>query len=400
MKNVFRFSPSPTGTLHMGSARTALFSYLLARNCGGKFILRIEDTDRVRSTKEFETNIIEGLKWLGITWDEFYRQSEHIGVHLQYAEHLIDLGWAYREDGCIKFKVKPETVTFTDLIRGEIKFDLTLQDDFVLIKSDGSASYQFAVVCDDHDEGITHVIRGEDHIPNTPKQIQIYQAFGWELPKYGHLSIILGMDRTKLSKRNGAKSIDQFQQAGYLPKAVFNYLALLGWSAPNGSEILTKDELVKCYTIDRVSKSNSIFDPTKLEWYNRQYIQRLSPDGLAEFLPDGNVKLAELIQSRLSTLCDIPKLIQFLTEPKYDRRASSWWKDFIVYFRERISWNQTVINYKTVIDDYITTRALPKNDVYTDVRYGVTGMTDGLPLFQVLEHLGPSEVIRRVHMWY
>lgn len=394
MGRVYRFAPSPTGNLHFGSARTALFNYLLARASGGKFILRIEDTDLARSKPEFEANIISGLQWLGIEWDEFYRQSERNAVYKPYTDFLISNGRAYEEDGAIKFKVEPRVVTFHDEVKGEISFNLALQEDFVLIKSDGSPSFHWSNVVDDHEMGITHVIRGEDHLSNTPKHIQLYEAMGWNVPHFGHISLILGMDKSKLSKRNGAKSISQFQDEGYLPKAIFNFLALLGWSDERGREILTKQELIACYTIDRVSRSNSIFDPGKLEWLNKEYIKRMSPEALSAFVPNHDAKLAELIQERLTTLLDIPKWVAFTERPKHEGTAPEWLRAFC-----RVASNHPSLEFKSFVEDYIKGNGISKSDVYSAVRYGMTAELTGLPLFHVFDYLGKEEALNRMEAW-
>lgn len=392
--NCLRFCPSPSGALHFGSARTALFNFLLAKASGAKFVLRIEDTDRKRSKKEYEDNIIQGLKWLGIEWDEFYRQSERNGVYQDYADFLISIDRAYLEDGAIKFRVDKKEVKFHDLVRGEIKFNLALQEDFVLIKSDGSPGFHWANVVDDYDMGITHIIRGEDHIPNTPKQIQLYQAMGWNTPQYGHISLILGMDKSKLSKRNGAKSIEQFQHGGYLPKAVFNFLALLGWSDEEGREILTKQELIDVYHINRVSKSNSIFDPTKLEWMNKEYIKRLTPEGLSTFVPNGDPKLAELIQEKLTTLCDIQKWTTFLSEPSHQGIPPKWFHEFV-----KTIILESNMEFKTAVEEFIRFTGIDKGLVYSAIRYALTAEESGLPLFKVFDYLGRKEAIRRMKKW-
>ncbi|MDD4804140.1 MAG: glutamate--tRNA ligase family protein [Candidatus Pacebacteria bacterium] len=391
-KEVFRFAPSNTGTLHIGSARTALFNFLLARNRKAKFILRIEDTDSVRSTKEFEDNIVNGLKWLGIEWDEFHRQSERTEIYLRYAEELIARDLAYREDEAIKFRVVDTVTSFNDLIRGEINFDMSLQEDFTIIKSDGKPAFLWANVVDDYEMGITHVIRGEDHISNTPKQFQLYQAMGWETPNFGHLSIILGMDRAKLSKRNGAKSVGQFQTEGYLSEALVNFVALLGWSHSSSKEILTRDELISEYTIDRVSKSNSIFDPSKLEWFNREYIKLMSVEEFSKYV-DHDVPLAEMIKDRVVTLADIPKLTKFKDKIMYTEPKPSWVDDFVSILKDfHGSMRDSVLTY---IRDF----GVPQSDVYSNIRYGISGETSGLPMFQLMEYLGKREVVKRLNEW-
>jgi glutamyl-tRNA synthetase/nondiscriminating glutamyl-tRNA synthetase len=324
---VSRFAPSPTGYLHLGNARTAIFSYLFARHYGGKFILRIEDTDRERSSKEFEEMLLRDLEWLGIEWDEFYRQSERFDIYKEYAQKLIESGWAYpcvctpeeleeerkkaEEKGVpyrysgkcrhmsledvkgkglpytIRFKVpEGEVITFEDLIKGPISISVDDFGDFVIVRSDGSPVYNFVVVVDDALMGVSHVIRGEDHIPNTPKQILIYRALGFEVPKFAHLPVILGPDRSKLSKRHGAVSVKNYREEGFLPQAMFNYLCLLGWSPPEeGREVYSKEELIKLFDLKDVNDSPAVFDAQKLRWMNGVYIRKvLSIEELAKEL--------------------------------------------------------------------------------------------------------------------
>ncbi len=329
---VSRFAPSPTGYLHLGNARTAIFSYLFARHHRGKFILRVEDTDRERSTKEFEGMLLEDLKWLGIEWDEFYRQSERFDIYREYAEKLVQSGHAYpcfctveeleeerkkagergvpyRYSGkcralskeeveefkrqgkpyTIRFRVPDgRVVVFEDLIKGHIAINVDDFGDFVIVRSDGTPTYNFVVVVDDALMGVTHVIRGEDHIPNTPKQILIYEALRFEIPKFAHLPVILGEDRSKLSKRHGAVSVRNYREEGYLPEALFNFLCLLGWSPPEeGREIFSKEELIELFTLEGVNSAPAVFNKEKLRWMNGVYIREvLSLDRLVEeFMP-------------------------------------------------------------------------------------------------------------------
>ncbi len=329
---VSRFAPSPTGYLHLGNARTAIFSYLFARHHGGKFILRVEDTDRERSTKEFEQMILEDLEWLGIDWDEFYRQSERFHIYEEYAQRLVESGHAYpcfctveeleeerkraEEKGIpyrysgkcralspqeaeslkregklytIRFRVPDgRVVVFEDLIKGHIAIGVEDFGDFVIVRSDGTPTYNFVVVVDDALMGVTHVIRGEDHIPNTPKQILIYEALGFEIPKFAHLPVILGEDRSKLSKRHGAVSVRNYREEGYLPEALFNFLCLLGWSPPQeGKEIFSKEELIELFRLEDVNSSPAVFSKEKLRWMNGVYIREVvSLDRLVEeFMP-------------------------------------------------------------------------------------------------------------------
>ncbi len=241
-----RFAPSPTGYLHIGSARTALFNWLFARHQKGEFLLRIEDTDIKRSGKKYLDEILESLKWMGMDWDgELLFQSKRTEIYKEYAEKLLSQGKAYYEKSAVIFKIPPETVKINDLVHGEIEFDNALLESLVIMKSDGMPTYNFACVVDDAQTNITHVIRGDDHISNTPKQIALYNAFGIKPPEFAHIPLILGPDRSKLSKRHGAVSIREYNKKGFLPEALVNFLALLGWSPKDNREIMSKEELIK-----------------------------------------------------------------------------------------------------------------------------------------------------------
>ncbi len=347
-----RLAPSPTGYIHVGNARTALFNWLFARQKGGAFILRIEDTDIERSREEYEQNLIKDLRWLGLDWDEGpdiggdygpYRQSERLEFYHHYSDQLLEEGKAYYcfcsaeeleqerqtalargqmpkysgkcrtinleeaqdrlasgKQAAIRLKV-PETGTlaFDDLVRGRVEFDLKLISDPIIVRSNGMPAYNFAVVIDDFLMSISHVIRGEDHVSNTPKQILLYLAFGWKLPIFAHLSMVMGKDNTRLSKRHGATSVDQFRRDGILPEALSNYLALLGWSPPEGHEVLELEEMVALFNLDRVSRSAAIFDYDKLYWLNRQHLKHLTTKKKLELaLP--YLQEAGLVGSQLS----------------------------------------------------------------------------------------------------
>jgi len=273
-KIITRFPPSPTGNFHVGSARTALFNFLFARKNNGKFILRIEDTDKTRSKKEFEDNIFESLEWLGLKYDEFYRQSDRGKIHRTYIEKMLDDGSIYEaEDKIIRFKNPNKKVKFNDLVRGEIEFDTTELKDFIIAKSVDEPLYHLAVVIDDFESNITHVIRGEDHISNTPRQILIQEAIGAPRPIYAHLPLILAPDRSKLSKRKHGESVslDYYRNKGYSPEAMINYLALLGWNPGTEQEIFTLPELINVFDFSRVHKGGAIFDEKKLAWMNRKH---------------------------------------------------------------------------------------------------------------------------------
>lgn len=283
---VTRFAPSPTGLLHAGNYRTAVFSYLFARQNGGKFILRIEDTDKARSKKEYEDNIMESLAWLGLEYNETYRQSGRAGAHRVALEKLVAEGKAYvskekvEKEGdraeVIRFKNPNRKVSWDDVIRGKIEFDTTELGDFVIAKSFDEPVFHFAVVVDDGFSGVTHIIRGEDHISNTPRHILIYEALGLAVPAYAHLPLVLAPDRSKLSKRKGAKAMTEYRDAGFLPDALINYMALVGWNPGTEQEIFSKAELVKTFSLDRVQKSGAIFSEEKLRWVNKEHIKKMS----------------------------------------------------------------------------------------------------------------------------
>lgn len=299
---VTRFAPSPTGLLHAGNYRTAVFAYLFAKQQGGKFVVRIEDTDKERSKKEYEENIIESLQWLGLEYDILYRQSENAKRHAELIEKLIAEDKAYiskeepagegKRSEVIRFRNPNRQVTFTDLIRGEISFDTTELGDFVIARSIQEPVFHFAVVADDADEGVTHVIRGEDHISNTPRQILIGEALGFTTPTYAHLPLVLGDDRTKLSKRRGAKALTVYRDMGFLPEAMINYLALLGWHPEGEQEVFTLSELVNAFSLERIQKSAGVFDEKKLLWFNREHLKRLPDAAFAERL-EGFAKLMD-----------------------------------------------------------------------------------------------------------
>lgn len=281
-----RFAPSPTGSLHIGGVRTALFNYLYARAQNGKFLLRIEDTDRERSTTEFAEEIIESMTWLGLRWDEdIVYQSQRLERYREVASELIakDLAYEEEKDGrkAVVFRMPKREVAFFDVIRDKPSFDTKLFDDLVIIKSDGFPTYHMAVVVDDHDMGITHVIRGEDHLSNTPRQILLYEALGWKPPKYAHLPLILGEDGTPLSKRHGAVAAQTYRHEGYLPAGLLNFLALLGWGDAS-QDFFTLPELIKKFSLKKVNKAGAKYDFEKLLWLNGQHIKKLSADEYVE----------------------------------------------------------------------------------------------------------------------
>lgn len=286
---VTRFAPSPTGHMHVGSYRTAFFAYLFARKHKGKFILRIEDTDKERSKSEYTDEIFTVFEKIGISYDESYVQSEHVERHKELLVKLIEEDKAYiskeeAKDGSgvikdiIRFRNPNKVVTFTDLIRGDISVDTTDLGDFVIAKNINEPLFHLAVVVDDHDEGVTHVIRAEEHIANTPRQILIHEALGFAIPAYAHLPIVLGPDKSKLSKRKGAIPVVEYLERGYLPAALLNAICLCGWNPGTEQEIFSREELERVFDLDKVQKSGAVFNEDKLNWFNREYIKGMSSE--------------------------------------------------------------------------------------------------------------------------
>lgn len=326
LKNVItRFPPSPTGYLHIGGVRTALFNYLFARSQHGSMYLRFEDTDKDRSKKEFEEDIVKGLQWLNISYKmpDIPRQSERMDIYQKYFSTLLESGHAYEaEEGkddpskkIIRFKNPNVQITFTDLVRGDVVFDTIDLGDFVIAKSASEPLYHLAVVIDDHEMNVTHVIRGEDHISNTPRQILILEALGFTRPLYAHIPLILAPDKTKLSKRHGAVSINEYRAQGFIPEALLNYLALLGWNPGGEKEIFSLDELISAFSLNKIQKSGAVFTIEKLRWFNHEHLNMLSPiefterldeymRGRGETLPTFFPLISTLVRERSATFLD------------------------------------------------------------------------------------------------
>jgi len=473
-----RFAPSPTGELHIGGVRTALFNWLFARHEGGKFILRIEDTDIVRSRENFTSSIIENLKWLGLEWDEGpeiggeygpYFQSQRLPLYKKYATILLEEGKAYscycsaeelearkkemqragkppvyngrcrslsgkekrrlEEAGkkpVIRFKVTREgELKVKDLLRGEVKFDSKILGDFIILKSDGTPTFNFANVIDDSLMKITHVIRGDDHLSNTPRQLLIYEALGWAAPLYAHIPMILGKDGGKLSKRHGATSVTHYREKGFLPWALVNYLVLLGWSTPDSQQFFTREELIEKFSLERVNKSPAVFDPQKLEWMNAEYIRKLNKEELTELLipylrkrgwvgekVNGLIyqkilRITELEQDRLRVLSDIGDLVDFFFEKDfpYDPRAvkKRLKEDYVFPLLERIKTEVEKMNslkeesLENVLRRLAKVFSLSTSKVFHSLRVALTGRMRGPGLFELAAVLGKEEVIRRIN---
>ncbi len=459
---VSRFAPSPTGYLHLGNARTAIFSYLFARHHRGKFILRVEDTDRERSTKEFEQMLLEDLKWLGIEWDEFYRQSERFDIYSEYAEKLVQNGHAYpcfctveeleeerkkaEEKGvpyrysgkcrvlseeevkefkrqgkpyAIRFRVPDgRVVVFEDLIKGHIAINVDDFGDFVIVRSDGTPTYNFVVVVDDALMGVTHVIRGEDHIPNTPKQILIYEALGFEVPNFAHLPVILGEDRSKLSKRHGAVSVRNYREEGYLSPALFNFLCLLGWSPPEeGREIFSKDELIELFTLENVNSAPAVFNKEKLRWMNGVYVREVLPiDRLVEeFIPflesagyrvdkDFVRKVLEKTRDSFETLTEGVERLKpfFVQEVSYSEQAMAVLEnelsrsvlELFLQKAQEVDFNAQRV--KEIAKEIQRELNLKAKDVWHALRACLTGELEGVGVDVICDVLPKERVLERV----
>lgn len=473
-----RFAPSPTGPLHIGGARSALFNFLFARRMGGQFIVRVEDTDRERSSPESEKNILDSLRWLGITWDEGievggehgpYRQTERLALYREYADRLFAGGHAYycycteaelardREDllargelprylgrcrnlteaereelekqgrrPVVRFRVpEAKTVVIDDLVRGQVSFDSDGIGDFVIIKSDGIPTYNFAVVVDDLQMQISHVIRGEEHLSNTPRQMLIYQALGQKPPQFAHVSLILGKDRSKMSKRHGATSIVQYRELGYLPEALVNFLALLGWAPPGEEEIFSLEELIGEFSLDRVAKNPAVFDLDKLNWLNGHYIRQSPTDRILSMaLP--YLREAGFVGQNISSAEETRLWLIVDTVKEYLTHVSQIVDEAQVFFAaqvdpedaeaaELLSGDQTpaVLSAlrrrleETAMLDAPAAKKLLKEtgketgiggrQLYMPVRVALTGRTHGPELDRIMAILGVAGCLRRLN---
>ncbi len=469
MDPVFRFAPSPTGLLHVGGARTAIFNWILARKTGGMFLLRIEDTDKERSTNEAIDQILSSLEWLGINWDEkVIYQSHRQERHIEIANSLLNTGKAYRcfctkeelsikrqeaeankinqryDGACrnlndveiqdnlnlgkpfsVRFKVPAGEVVFNDLVHGRIKSENNLLDDFIILRSDGTPIYQTAVVADDHDMGVTTVLRGDDHIPNTNKQILLYDALEWPVPEFGHLPLILGPDRVRLSKRHGAASVEEFKKNGILSSALFNYLCLLGWASGNDQEMFSKEELIEKFSIERINKTSAVFDSKKLFWMNSKYIAVL-PEHELKTAVNGWLKenkyqadtdydekrlfyYVDLLRPRSETITGLlDGLFVYFDDPLvYEEKGV---KKYLINEQFLNSLSKFYINLKNrpdslfldveSIEKYLRDFAEDENvspaKIIHPLRLAITGSTAGPGIFDLIYILGKDKILRRI----
>ncbi len=424
-----RFAPSPTGFLHVGSARTALFNWLFARHEGGQFLLRIEDTDAGRSKPEFLNEILDSLRWLGLNWDgEIEFQSKRLEIYRTIAEKLLSDGLAYLDGKAILFKVTPgEVINVEDIIHGTIQVNTLEIKDQVLIKSDGTPTYNFACAVDDSEFKVTHVIRGDDHISNTPKQLLIYRALKLVPPKFAHIPLILGTDRSRLSKRHGATNLNDYRKIGYLPEAMVNFLSLLGWAPGGDREILSVEQIVKEFDLAKVGKTGAIFDVTKLSWMNSQYLKDASLETLMPLVqqvlqergwwnpstgsgqgtdPVWIGKVVDLYKSRVETIEDFCEQTQgfFTDQIPFDEQAVQLrlkqpdTSKRLSVFADRLeklpTWDSASIEAACrVLADELKVKAA---DLIHPTRIAVTGRAVGPSLFHVLEVAGKDRTINRL----
>ena len=424
-----RFAPSPTGYLHIGGARTALFNWLYAKAKQGKFILRIEDTDRRRSQKKYLDEILDSLKWLGLDWDEIYYQGKRFDIYKEYAQRLLNEGKAYyshqsKRKKAIVFKVTPQKIKINDLIHGEIEFDAATIKDQVLIKSDGTPTYNFACVVDDATMNITHVIRGDDHISNTPKQVLLYQTLGLPLPAFAHLPLILGKEGGRLSKRTGATAMSDYRKMGYLPQALVNYLLLLGWAPGGNREIIDIEEAAKLFDIKNANKTAATFGLDKLNWIDNQYLKKEDTEKLTdEILPllikkkyinkndfDRNyiVSLVRLFQGRLTTLEDFTDWADFffVKKIKIDPEAKKKFltqnssREFGVFIERLEALDKfDIVTIETSFRELVKELNIEAKTLIHPIRVALTGKTVGPGLFEVIYYLGKERTKERLVKW-
>jgi len=467
LRSVYRFAPSPTGYLHVGGARTAIFNWLLARKTKGLFLLRIEDTDLERSTADAIEQIKKSLKWLGLDWDgQEYHQSTHVQRHIEIANQLLNENKAYRcfctreeleqkrrraealkinqrYDGtcrnlskqqveknlkqgkpfAIRFKVEPGQVEYDDLIHGRTIIDNDTLDDFIILRSDGTPVYQLAVVVDDHDMGVTHVLRGDDHIANTNKQILIYRAMNWDIPQFGHVPLILGPDKQRLSKRHGATSVEEYQKRGILPEALFNYLCLLGWSSGDDREIWTKQELISAFSVQRIGRTPAVFDEQKLLWINAKHLSMKPAQKLIELLhpllQEEGLTLASRQQERFLYLLDLLKIraktlrelldearVFFRDPQEYESKGVTKYfskplsrellTKFLKHIQEHDALFESPQTAETILRRFTEMQGVSAAKLIHPLRLALTGKTASAGIFDIMYILGSATVCRRI----
>ena len=419
-----RFAPSPTGFLHLGSARTALFNWLYARHTGGKFLLRVEDTDKVRSENRFLDEILNDLRWLGLDWDEEpVFQSDRFDVYRKKAEELLAKGKAFREGDAIIYDVKKgRDIEINDVIHGKVVFNTDEIKPQVMIKSDGSPAYNFCCVVDDANMGITHIIRGDDHLSNTPKQVLFYEALGEVLPKFAHIPLMMGQDGSKLSKRHGAVSVEEYKKEGYLPEALGNYLTLLGWNPGDEREILSRKETIASFVLENMSDVQSKFDVAKLKWMNAEYIKTRTGEELYPIVKEtlekagydlngiseeSILKIIELYKVRVKTLSEFPALTESFFKDDYtveEKGARKYLepeglKQNVKMFADRIKEDEifSAENLEKLCRQIAEEKTLKAREIIHPTRMAISGTTQGAGLFEMMEVLGKEKVLARMY---
>ncbi len=405
-----RIAPSPTGNLHIGTARTALFNYLFAKQSKGDFILRFEDTDKERSTKEFEKDIREGLKWLGMDWGEEYKQMDRLKEYKKYSDKLVKDGTAYEKDGAIWFKIPEDrTIEFKDTIRGKLRFETKEFKDFVIVKSDGIPTFYFSNVIDDDEMEISHVIRGEDHITNTPKQILISEALGLKSPEYAHVPLILNEDRSKLSKRKNPVATTDYRDKGYLPEGMINFLALMGWHPEGDKEFITLKELIKEFRLDKVQKSPAIFNIDKLNNINSHYIKEMTDKSLGD-VTGVETKYIKLFKDRANTLEELKKLTKEIADynEKYDSKTLIFRKSGMAKTKKGLTAATELLKKATnkeweseeklngLLANVVKDNELDNGDVFWPVRVALSGLERSPSPPELLWALGQNESLKRL----
>jgi glutamyl-tRNA synthetase len=426
-----RFAPSPTGYLHVGGARTALFNWLYARRYHGTFVLRIEDTDVERSSEDMVVGILEGLRWLGLDWDEGpqkggpyepYFQSKRLERYRTAAGQLLASGRAYRDEGAIRFKSPEGTVSFNDSVHGHIDFDASDIEDFVILRSDGHPTYHLSVVVDDIDMAITHVVRGDDHISNTPKHVMLFEAFGAATPQFAHVPLILGADKKRLSKRHGATSVGEYQKQGYLSDAMVNFLALLGWSPGDDRELMSRGELIESFSLEGISGGNAVFDVDKLDWMNGQYIARMQTADLADAVtpllvdarlwpssrhdPEWLARVIELLRPRARRLTEFVELARpyLIDSVQYEQEAvdkhlatpdlASHVAALITGLRNVDPFDESHV--ESTVRGTAAERGIKAGALIHATRVALTGRTASPGLFEVMVLLGRARTVQRL----
>lgn len=409
-----RFAPSPTGYLHVGGARTALFNWLFARNLGGTFVLRVEDTDQARNTEEARAAIFEGLNWLGIDWEGPenegqcgpYYQSQRDHIYQEWFEKLVAADRVYQDDGAWRFRFDRKPITMTDLVCSEVTIDYTDESntpDMVVRRSDGTFVFHFVNVVDDLTMGITHVIRGEDHLMNTPKHLQLIEAFGEEPPAYAHIPLILNGDGSKMSKRDAGAALGDYPKQGFLPSAVLNFLALLGWSPKDEEEIFSPAQLIEKFTLESVNRSPARFDPEKCRWVNQQHLLKLPPEEfIAQCHSEATPEMLASIQEKVSLLTEVPDAVEFYLNPDFpiDPEALENVRSaapLLISLAENFTALEDWTSAKEVIGQTAKDADTKPGKLMFPVRVALSGKAGGPDLGAILDILGRDECLRRLH---